>query len=272
MNFGFGNPLSPESYARELVHELKITIWPVSIPEIAKKLGIEYVEEDIGVKGFDGVLDRRGDVPIMVVNSGIPYERRRNFTGGHELGHFRIKGHESHVYSCSAYNVMSYNADDMRREKEANCFAAELLMPLQEVRKFTKSKPFNFTTVDEVANKFKVTSTTAAMRLTEVLDERCAVVFSRHGKVAWSIRSKYFGYNIIPKGRPLNPQTYASDFLDGIPVKDKFQELLPHGWLTNTGIPQDVPLFEHSRYFSDLGMILTLLYIPPNDDEGNSCR
>lgn len=267
MNFGFGDPLSPEQYARELCYQMKITSWPINIPIITKKLGIEYVEEDLGVDEFDGALDTRGSVPILVVNTRIAYAGRRNFTAAHELGHFKIKGHEGQSYQCSAYDVMSYNAADKKREWEANRFAAELLMPIGEVEKFTRMKSFNYNTIDQMAENYGVSITAAAIRLVETLSDRCAVVFSRNGQISWSVSSKSFKFDIYSKGKPVSRDAYAFDFFDSVVVKDKFQELGPRGWLASAVIPRGTQLLEHSRYFSELGMVLTLLYIPQQEHD-----
>ena len=69
----------------------------------------------------------------MIVNAGEP-EARRRFTVAHEVGHWVcqvMKGHEAPVY-CRAEDVG--NGTGKALEREANVFAAELLMPEPAVR------------------------------------------------------------------------------------------------------------------------------------------
>jgi Zn-dependent peptidase ImmA (M78 family) len=102
---------------------------PVPVESIAADLLGLYVEQaEIGCSGLLIPAERR-----IVVRAGEPQSRQR-FTLAHELGHWvcQVKeGHEAPVY-CRAADVAP--TADRLLEREANVFAAELLMPEDALR------------------------------------------------------------------------------------------------------------------------------------------
>jgi len=65
---------------------------------------------------------------------------RKNFTIAHELGHYWL-GHEAE----NGYAVLLRNTDEMIKtpqEQEANCFAANLLVPEPFLREYLEKYPF----------------------------------------------------------------------------------------------------------------------------------
>jgi hypothetical protein len=103
---------------------------PVPVGSIAEDLLGLYVEDSDAIE-CSGLLlpaERR-----IVLRGGEPFARRR-FTLAHELGHWVCQvqeGHEAPVY-CRPADVAP--TADRLLEREANVFAAELLMPEPAVR------------------------------------------------------------------------------------------------------------------------------------------
>ena len=92
-------------------------------------LGLEVEEMELEVSGMLFPTER-----LIFVNGGEP-ETRRRFTIAHELGHWVcqcLEGHTAPLY-CRAEDI---GVDPRARalEREANVFAAELLMPETGVR------------------------------------------------------------------------------------------------------------------------------------------
>jgi hypothetical protein len=102
---------------------------PVPVEAIAEDLlGLHVEEDEIECSGLLLPAERR-----VVLCSGEPQVRQR-FTLAHELGHWVCQvreGHEAPVY-CRAADVAP--TADRFLEREANVFAAELLMPEPAVR------------------------------------------------------------------------------------------------------------------------------------------
>jgi Zn-dependent peptidase ImmA (M78 family) len=102
---------------------------PVPVEAIAADLLGLYVEEaEIDCSGLLVPAERR-----VVLNAAEP-EPRRRFTLAHEVGHWVcqvLEGHRAPLY-CRDVDVSE--AADRQLEREANVFAAELLMPEPAVR------------------------------------------------------------------------------------------------------------------------------------------
>jgi Zn-dependent peptidase ImmA (M78 family) len=102
---------------------------PVAVEAIAADLLGLYVEQaDIDCSGLLIPSERR-----VVLNAGEPPARRR-FTLAHELGHWIcqvLQGHAAPIYCRDA--DLAPDAD-RTIERQANVFAAELLMPEPIVR------------------------------------------------------------------------------------------------------------------------------------------
>lgn len=261
------NPgLTPEGYARRLMHQLAVNSFPVDARKLAIECGIVYRESDFkGITTFDGCLIRKGQKSIVIINKSIAHSGRRNFSTGHELGHFAIPHHNDLEYVCYGRDLLSFNTQKPH-EDEANRFAAELLMPEQEVSKRVRRAPFSLEQVEELSVYFGTSLTAAALRLVKLTTDKCAVVVSADGQILWSYRSKRFPYELRGKG-PLADETYAIDYFKGLTVPKGPQRLGPHGWITTPGVPVDADIIEHSIPFSNLGLVLTLLIVPERDDE-----
>lgn len=92
-----------------------------------EKHGIIIVELDNVTEKFDGASIRTdGGTPVIIINKRFPNDRKR-FTIAHELGHMIM-----HV--LGGFPIPDYR-DNKQREKEADQFASEFLMPRDEIRR-----------------------------------------------------------------------------------------------------------------------------------------
>jgi len=122
-----------KALAQRLLRDLNITTLPVPIETIAsaKGLTIRYNDDrDSDISGF--LLLGMGE-PTIGVNTHHPLTRQR-FTIAHELGHFllhRVDNKDAHVdygFQVKLRDDLSAQGTDVE-EREANSFAAEILMP-----------------------------------------------------------------------------------------------------------------------------------------------
>lgn len=121
---------------RERYHALfKADELPVPVDSIAEDLlGLSVGEADLGVSGLLLPADRQ----IWVnAREGAESPGRRRFTVAHELGHWVcqcLEGRTAPMY-CRSDEVGPPDGETGQREREANVFAAELLMPDTLIRK-----------------------------------------------------------------------------------------------------------------------------------------
>ena len=133
---------------------------PVPVEAIAEDLlGLEVCEsKELAVSGM---LVPRERLIWLNAAEGAP---RRRFTLAHELGHWvcqHLEGKMAPVY-CRAADVQPEpSAADRALEREANVFAAELLMPEASVRdEWPRTATFG-----ELALRFGVSSEAMSWRL-----------------------------------------------------------------------------------------------------------
>ena len=106
---------------------------PVDVNAIARHLNAQVVEEKFD-RMVSGMLYRDGDHVVIGVNSAH-VNRRRRFTIAHEIGHLVLHKGRPLVLDHVRVNFRDANsstASDLE-EIQANAFAAEILMPKEQV-------------------------------------------------------------------------------------------------------------------------------------------
>lgn len=156
-----------------LLETHKIGSAPVAVEEIASALRIQvqYQAAEDELSGFL-LRDFSHQKTIIGVNSHHSINRQR-FTIAHELGHFLLheqeKLHVDRQFQIKLRDKNSSNGES-EEEKEANLFAAELLMPAhfiqQDLAEVEALDLENDATIAELAKKYQVSTQAIAFRLT----------------------------------------------------------------------------------------------------------
>lgn len=134
---------------------------PVDLAAIAQRMGVAIRSRspfEEPAFPYSGYFEQTPSGPCIHVNISEPAVRQR-FTVAHELGHY-VLGHKDSPRD-SAQNFGSGVVDP--RERAANQFAAELLMPSDAVRRVVASGQFN--SVNELAQAFQVSGVAMGYRL-----------------------------------------------------------------------------------------------------------
>jgi Zn-dependent peptidase ImmA (M78 family) len=150
-----------EEFSNTLISKLKLSI-PVNVERVAKSFCVQIKKTPN--KDFSGLLFRKDTVAFMAIsNSESPVRQR--FTIAHELGHFFLHQDEK---TFIEYRKTSGNEIKSRKEREANQFAASLLMPQIFLERDIKSLPGEFILENEVsylAKKYNVSEESMTFRL-----------------------------------------------------------------------------------------------------------
>jgi Zn-dependent peptidase ImmA (M78 family) len=118
--------------AERLLTEHSVRTEPVDVAKLARAIGVK-VQEQPAEDDLSGFLyrDRRQKTAVIGVNSTHHVNRRR-FTTAHELGHYLLHDfdnvHVDRQFKVWLRSEASSQGTDLE-EKEANLFAAEILMP-----------------------------------------------------------------------------------------------------------------------------------------------
>lgn len=164
--------------AMKFCDENNINSYPVEIVKLCNKEGLKVFEQYLkpNESGLIVVDSKKWDKyesdKFIVVNLSEPATRRR-FTIAHELAHFILHKGENVLY---AHRDMSDNSDsDTSIEKEANYFAANVLMPeklvkdrVQEIRQDSVGSTPSFVLTKLIADDFYVSESAAEVRLKQL--------------------------------------------------------------------------------------------------------
>ncbi len=125
--------------AEQVLRNNFITQPPIVAETVARNYGLNvrflvFKPEFFNVSGF---IDNKG---CLIVNAEES-PRRQNFTIAHELGHYLLGHLQSPDYGVLYRRPMG-EQPDKPIEQEANCFAANLLVPEGMLRDTLKEFPF----------------------------------------------------------------------------------------------------------------------------------
>jgi Zn-dependent peptidase ImmA (M78 family) len=164
--------------ANDLLEDLKIPEKaPINVDAIVarfaeeRKMSVEVLEEDFSkdMAGVSAILLKEKNKVVIAVNKKHPRQRRR-FSLAHELGHLVMHSNHEHlnVEKGIQYKLFT-RAEGVHSidEKEANEFAAELLMPEDLIKKYFRKfiKNHEDTIISKLAEEFDVSEIALQYRL-----------------------------------------------------------------------------------------------------------
>ncbi|HSA06774.1 MAG TPA: ImmA/IrrE family metallo-endopeptidase [Candidatus Gastranaerophilales bacterium] len=132
-----------------------------NVSKISNALGLKVIPALFNDNNIAGMLVYNDQEKAIYVNSTEIKERQR-FTIAHEIGHFIL---HNELIQANKQNIF-YRGDDNSskpEEKQANQFAASLLMPKKELERTLNS--FEKIHVEPIAEIFKVSKQMAYFRL-----------------------------------------------------------------------------------------------------------
>ena len=186
---------------------------------------------------------------IITLNLNLENENQKRYVIAHEMGHFfneraltrslpkgeKVKGEEKvevkHEFKRDRYHdfidTNTKSIEDLIHEKEANQFAVELLMARRWVVEAVSGKLLGVSLLKEVAEKFRVSLTAAALRYAELYKDAMAVILSKDKRIEWMTCNKNFAFGKLKKYEPvpLNTRTY-----------DIYDLLMPTNYIKNQRI------------------------------------
>lgn len=247
--------MEPEIYARALLERVTIAGVP-DVRAIASSLRVPVHEK--ALERCDGMLVRvkgtaRG---VIAVKNSMREETRKRFTIAHELGHLLMPGHDDYGI-CSTEVIESWAKDLRDKEREANAFAAELLMPLSLVTQLVVAAEPSFAPIERLAATFHTSLTASGYRFAAVTPHSVALVWSQSGQVRWAKRSEEFR-EWLRLREAVDPRTCAADLFRGKHVAQGLQQVPADAWLESAAT--DATLLEESRLLPAYSAVLTVLW------------
>lgn len=172
--------------------------FPISIPDLAREYSAQrYPDDPISVvigdnlPGFDGALIKapKGKKGWGIFyNGAIRSEGRINFTLAHELGHYLIHREAyPNGFRCGEQDVVRWDSEYGQIEHQANVFAANILMPLDDYRRQIKADArVDLDMIAQCADRYRVSLIAAVLRWLAFTTRRAVLVVSRDGYILWA--------------------------------------------------------------------------------------
>lgn len=247
---------------------------PVDIEGLARTRGIivqPMVDSDEGVSGM---LVRHGNNFGIRYSTSFRNEGFQRFSISHELGHYFIEGHLDHItFVEGRHRSHSGFVSVDRHEREADYFAAGLLMPATLVRNIIHRTPDGLEAVEAIRNEARASLVASAIRYAGLAEAATAAIVSHIGKIDYCFISgalRSMNPAIYPrKGTPVPPGT-VTEFMTKHPSERRpgahtTEDIDGSLWIGGTSHPQ---AREEVVALGSYGRILTLLTLPEFLDEG----
>lgn len=137
---------------------------PIDVYGIARSNGLDitekvFPENQANIAGFITVQDGRGKLYVNLLDS----PQRRRFTVAHEFGHWRLHRDElrNNPKRSILFRIAIGKLNSDPEEKEANIYAANLLVPLDILKKYRAGGMG----VEQLAKQFNVSTDVIGYRL-----------------------------------------------------------------------------------------------------------
>jgi hypothetical protein len=167
---------------------------------------------------------------------------------------------------CSSDDI-----DDWQRkasEREANEFAAELMMPLSHFKTDVDRLAPSLATFRDLAETRYATSLIAtAIRFVKLTEEPVALALSSADTLLWVVPSHAFPYRIEEFVSSLSENSYAWDFFHEKTLSDGPNQVLLRAWISAPRAPEDAFIAEESLGMKRLGRVLSLITLPLHNDD-----
>jgi Zn-dependent peptidase ImmA (M78 family) len=155
--------------------------WPDPITEV----------QSAPIPGFEGALVAADDRSewMLLYNDSIASLGRIRFTQAHELGHYVLHRADQDRFQCTEDDMVQW-VNGRNIEAEADSFAAQVLMPLDDFRAYVGTQGVDLDLLSASADRYGVSLTAAAHRWIEHTEESAVLVISRDGYVDYARSSK----------------------------------------------------------------------------------
>ena len=219
---------------------------------------------DLSWNASEGALVRNPDNHAewgIFVNPKARAERRR-FTVAHEFGHFVLHRAMQPTFNCDKESVYS-GIDALKQiEREADDFAANLLMPGNMLRDRIGDKRIDIHMLGDLAKEFGVSLEAMCIRLVKYTEQRAVLVYWDHGFLKYQWPSGEAKRTRVRLRKTCDPQepligTLAAD--DEVEQEWDGVEMPASAWCSSEA--PDIRLRELKHTYTDGNRVLSLLML-----------
>ena len=228
------------------------------LPNVENRFGrIEYLQE---VGYF-----------IIFCSDRVHYNPIARFSLAHEISHYFLFNHREKLFQRDFHCSKSGFICDSVGEREADAFAAKLMIPALYMKKKIERKPkLALNDLKGVANECQTSLTCAAFRYIECDIEPCALILSEGKNIKFYRASesaenggfKWLGNKSIPSKSP-TIEAYNPTNRNKICSAGGFTD----NWFSHR--KKEIKIWEEAFSLGNTGLVLTLLYFEFEEKDDN---
>ena len=229
----------------------------IHVGRILDAFGASLTYGDTGTG--DGRIVRAGKVALICVNIALEGTPRGRWTAAHELGHLIL--HEGYDAFDRLHGTGPKMPQDYQADREADAFAAELLMPERLFAPRCKDRRPTIDSIVALAAEFGTSLTATAKRYAQYASAACAlveckIVPEKGAIISQSERSSAFR-GVAVKRRRVEGETVAARLLRG-EVTEADVEPVTNGTWGSARL--DAEMTEHAILVVESGGVLSWLW------------
>lgn len=237
------------------------------LPDIALGKGISEIVAPMPATSDEyegGLLRDTDDISRWgILYNGRANRERQRFTIAHEFGHLVLHRHLQSACNCSKEDVYASLDGARDIEREADDFAANLLMPGDQVKVILDRPDLNFHHLSDAATEFGVSLEAMCLRFIKYTKQRVILIHWDNGFMKYRWRSDNAvrtGTRITHRTGTVTADQYISTLAaDELTEQQWDGEVIPaHHWCS-TEAPY-MKLRECKHTFSGQDRVLTLLF------------
>jgi Zn-dependent peptidase ImmA (M78 family) len=179
-----------ETIAAQVLRKHEIAGLPVCPFAIADANEIIVEGRSAGQAGCSGMLLRLGDNFGIMYSTDVENDGFQRFSVAHELGHYFLPDHPEHVLRHGAHMSKAGFTSNDPYEREADFFAAALLLPKGLIRPAIARLPEGMDGLIELAGTCRTSLTAMAIAYAQNSSAAVAVIVSLEGKTKFCFMSE----------------------------------------------------------------------------------
>lgn len=177
---------------------------------------------------FDGMTiydNGKFYIHINTYNGNRVDTDRGRFTLAHELGHYFIDTHRIGLKNglLEPHPSLTNKAQYFSIEREADYFAACLLMPEERFRKDIGNKKFGIKVIDCLRSEYKISRTACALRFADIGNYPLLIVYAENNIIRWSYSSEDFPFKWMINDKIVPRNTVMGDYFNNNHIAEVFR-------------------------------------------------
>ena len=177
---------------------------------------------------FDGMTiydNGKFYIHINTYNGNRVDTDRGRFTLAHELGHYFIDTHRIGLKNglLEPHPSLTNKAQYFSIEREADYFAACLLMPEERFRKDIGNKKFGIKVIDYLRSEYKISRTACALRFADIGNYPLLIVYAENNIIRWSYSSEDFPFKWMINDKIVPRNTVMGDYFNNNHIAEVFR-------------------------------------------------